>query len=155
MTDANDQWKNVNDSLRVVNENMLNMTKELSCTKTNTKNLWHEMKNIRKDVKALPAETQELIDRHSDHCLAREKVKMKIMSESAQPRSRERFSNGNNFFIPKWMLITFVIVGAVLVGGGIMVGAFLTDSQKAAQGKILNIKKELENRSGISRPANK
>lgn len=147
--------KSVNESLRDINQTMLGMTSELSSTKTNTKNLWHEVKNVRKKMEEFPNETQSLIDRHSAHCLAREKVRLKIMSESTPPQLRDRLSNGNGFYIPKWLLITFIIVGAVLVGGGIMVGAFLTDSQITANARMRDTRDTAKERSNIASPVNK
>ena len=135
--------RNTNNRITELSSQLNMIGRELSANQQSTTGLWHEITQIKKNINALRESFFKILSDHEHDCLAFQKAKQRALADSSGVVVREDPSavfnlqqavnpvrpandtsgEGSNVKIPRVAIIVALILGALLVGGGIVIGA--------------------------------
>jgi len=130
--------KILTDTITDISRNINQMGRELAANQQSTTGLWHEVRQVGRRVEKLPGQMREMIGEHEDDCLARERIKKKMLTSDSNARIPMPDANSMPapiVSLPKWAIYIALLIGALLVGGGVFVGAILYG--KAAPAEVI------------------
>lgn len=145
--------KQANERISELSTQLIQIGRELSANQQSTRGLWHEIKGIEAKLGAVSKEFRGLVEQHERSCLANKKAIQRALSDSTPPPSsndvdkrKKTIALGGNIEVTKIMLFIVLAFCAMLIGSGIIIGAFWTGGSEKAVKTIQDIGVELNSK---------
>lgn len=141
VTDDNAQLELIKQTNRVVDSlsaQLGQLGRELSANQQSTTGLWHEVSGVKRRLDKLNTSLKGMINDHEEDCIARQIERQRAISAKEEPsvsfnlQPAKPSVDSTAFHIPKTALWIALLLGALLVGGGIVIGAAWTGGQQKA-----------------------
>lgn len=126
------------------------LARELSGQQESTTTLWKEVRRLSDHVERIPGRMKSIIVEHEGGCLARERVRKKVLGfDSDSPRpdqstvivTQQAEKVKDPPAIHKWVIYISILIGAALVGGGMIIGATVfsggNDAVRSISSKVI------------------
>lgn len=159
--------RNANNRITELSSQLNQLGRELSANQQSTTGLWHEVGQMKRKVDKIRDDFVLLIGDHEDDCIAHKKAVAKALADPRTDIEREDPSSmfqlppvqqstparpvveiGDNIKIPRLAILIALLLGALLVGGGIVLGAAWSGGAEGAGKAIRGISGEVNKESG-------
>lgn len=133
------------DSVATMNASVQGLTSAHASLASSVKSSWHDINELKKDVKRVPGKMKELLDDHEEDCVPRQRARKRaLMDDSDTGIRRPGMDDSQQFDVPvrtapdrtaiplRWLIIGGIVIVCSVLIAGIVIGATVKGAPEKA-----------------------